>query len=221
MREFVRDLGHRVIVSRHLAVGRPFLPLVGADVHGLDVHPLEPPCTPIVLGAACALPGTGHLSAPGPRAWRPRFLIVDAEVGVPDEEIESIPQRADHGCRHIRGPGQAGVVERLIHDRERSVVFGHAGQIDFRTVQIGVGDDARRHLIYGSGRRPGAGGLGINRDLLRPSERFRERPHQSDRVSLHLHARRYTRPGSGIAGRAAAPAAALSGSRKRGHPLFY
>ena len=41
-----------------------------------------------------------------PDAARAGFLIVDAEIRIPDHEIEAVAERLNHRARHVREPGR-------------------------------------------------------------------------------------------------------------------
>src|SRR5215475_11549187 len=124
MAHLMPELRHRVIVGKHLSVrsallqlmgikcdvaiascGRtlrwPILHLVRSHVYGLHVPPLESASGTIRFQIMLVLPGSEHIAALRTVTGRAGLLIVNAEVGIVSEEIESVAERLDHRAGKI------------------------------------------------------------------------------------------------------------------------
>src|SRR4029434_8332107 len=133
---------------------------------GLNELPLEASLRAVVAEAALRRADARHgasLRAASERACagRPRFLIVDTEVGVVRQKIELIAERGENSAGKISRDGQPQVVKRLEHRRERTVLLLRRRQVLFGTRQRrqlhSLSDDAIQGRSVGTGDLCGHG----------------------------------------------------------------
>src|SRR5689334_18928482 len=72
--------------------GRSLLHLIGADVHRLNVPPLEPAPGAVVLEIVLWSANAGDVATYRAIAWSACLLIVDAEIRVVSEKIELVAE---------------------------------------------------------------------------------------------------------------------------------
>ena len=158
MPHFVPQLRHGVVVGQHFSLRRTLpqliaiesditirasrcsigwilLHLVGADVHGLYILPLEPALAAVGVKVVLSLTDTGYIAADWTIARGSRLLVVNAEIRVVRKEIEFVAQSVDDRASKIVRAGRSSIMKSLVHGGERTILAAHSTEVRLRILQ--------------------------------------------------------------------------------------